>query len=1652
MAKLSDSFTLNRGANNAPSKLSDTFTIKSNNTSSKTLSDTFTVAKPKVEQTSPTLYTSKKNNFEVTDDTLNKWLSADYKLTDEDKKQAREFIQKVDKTNLNRKDKANYNADLRNKINYLNSKAYGGAFASGLMEGINPFYDTVRKKIASDEDTAMYEGIKGQSKGAYTVGKLSGTAMDYALAGKIPGVQKLGNTIGQGLGGSKIANAIGGITADTLVDIGLDTIPEAVGNITDGKSLDEVATDASKNIKNNVLFNVGGELISNVPNVIKGIKQSRADRIAELAKEADLNAFDAGKATRKANTENAFNEILENSRNALKDADVANQNDAIAKRILEEQNATKETDLGELLAQARQLDEQQRLAAFSDPNALTLYRGFNNSENPLESNLFRTKTLSDFIPNLEEKEPDFLPLSYFTESPEVARSYARQDLDFYNAVGPESYATLTGRTDIPIEGPTKAYRATPQNVLDLTPLGERTTQEDVYEFLAKKHNLPITSFTEENIDDMLRFGEYLDGYSDFPTYALFRNGNRRTGDLGNRMYDFMKKYGYDGARFAEQGTNQYAFLPSVNVAEDTSYIYKTPIESGDINIDELLGVPVLNAPNRGDLVNTLNPYELVGATERQARKANNAIIPSLVEDTKNVDVPVKSVAENAGTNQIDNAGKMIADETVPLKTVSESAPVNATNESVALTSGELNQNRYSNITIPEKTDMPDALKDEFRENPQFYEVLKNKNTSDKATEILANNDLNEAYRQFGDLLSKRDPVAVPLGYDIAKQMVESGNTEGAVKVVEELSSALTSSGQFTQAAAIRMLKSDPMAAMRLMQKDIDKINANGLKKYKGKWVDFALTEDEINAFSKIAPGDTQAIQNLFEQITRRMSDSYPSTTWEKIVESTKTAMMLNPRTHIRNVAANTAMMPVRSLSDRVSALGQNIYHLINPDFKVTQSLTGGTSQQKKIANDIFDAQIKPLLEGGNKWEDVVDNVARNKQVFSDSKLGTAIKKGTKNTLDKLANSSLNTLTNGRIAKLAEQMDESMTGSVMENLRKFDYYLLGAVEDDPFVKSNFTNRLASYMKAQGINAIEDVPNEAIQTAYQEALKATFKDENYMTKMFKGIKNSTGKFGEVLLPFVKTPANLAKRGIEYSPIGFVDTLLHSSGKQTAEIIDDLAKNVTGTAGIVLGYELAKRGLIQGALSSDTDTQAFEKQQGKQAFSINVNGNYYTFDWAQPASIPLVIGTTIYDAIKESDEENANYLDLAKQSLTASVDAWADLSPISSLQDILGGSDYSSGSIGENIVNEITEFPQRLIPSLSGAIARTADTTYRQTYSKNNPWQTWLDTAKAKIPGLSQTLPASYDTWGNERKRQDSTGSAAFAQFINPGTLGYDASTLIDGEIQRLYESVGSNSVFPNKASWSVGDKTLTNEEYSNYQKSMGEKSYDMANAFINSSLYNSIDDSERANILSKLYSVAKSISENELFGKEIGNSNAKVSEIYKSEGAEGVIKYYQKKNDFDSLGVSLNSSEANAIYDSEGMQGLRNYAQTKQTIEDSGLKYSEKTVDTYNNYGVDGLNILSSIADTGSKNGNNILPVLESANLSDAEIGQWLATTANLTKTGQMFADSGAYEALATYYRIRKNADLDGNGSVKKDELIPYLESVGLDTNTWGKLNY
>ena len=778
-----------------------------------------------------------------------------------------------------------------------------------------------------------------------------------------------------------------------------------------------------------------------------------------------------------------------------------------------------------------------------------------------------------------------------------------------------------------------------------------------------------------------------------------------------------------------------------------------------------------------------------------------------------------------------------------------------------------------------KSDLPTEVKQEFIDNPELYKSLSNETTVARAEEIFARGE-TEARNAFSDMLKTADPAAVPLGKMIADDLIAKGDRAGAVNVLRDMSAALTRSGQFSQAAVIALTKADPMTALQYIQRQVDTMNAAGAKKFGRKWNDFELTDAEIDAFKNIDPGDTQAVETAMENVGKRISKEYPVKGSEQALELWRIGMLLNPRTMIRNTLANAAMMPVQGTSGKVSALIQDITHWINPDFTPTQALHV-SKESKTLASQVAD-NMRSVLSGDTKYYEFqgqgagakgqtelnsLNQYARDKTVFK----GEIKNDWLSQLVDKTAY-ELN-----KVSQKTAQQDlfSGMTSEkgILENTRQLTYGLL-ELGDAGFVDKFFRDRLANYIEARGIKSVNDVPPEAITTALDEAMKATFKDDNALTEMLSSIKRSTnrvGGMGNFLLTFTKTPANIAMRIADYSPAGLASAAVKRVKGQTdaAQFIDDISKGLTGTGLMVLGAQLFKAGILTGSESDDKDEAAFMRTQGFKPNAVHVGDKYYTIDWATPSASGLMMGAAVMAELEKNPD--ASFVDASVAAGKTALNTWVAASPIKNFSDLFSSYEGLAGGVSDLLQG----IPSGFIPSVVGATARTVDPVQRQTYSKGDWLGTLFGEMQAKIPGASKSLPAAYDTWGRPITRQNSTGEAAFAQFVSPGTLGNANESPIDNVILELFQDTGNNKVFPRKAGWSVTvdgeSKSLTNREYSDYQREMGQMSYNIAEYLVPK--FDNLTDEQKVSVLDNAYSMAKDVAENELFGADLSRTTEK-----------------------------------------------------------------------------------------------------------------------------------------------------------------------------------
>jgi hypothetical protein len=164
-----------------------------------------------------------------------------------------------------------------------------------------------------------------------------------------------------------------------------------------------------------------------------------------------------------------------------------------------------------------------------------------------------------------------------------------------------------------------------------------------------------------------------------------------------------------------------------------------------------------------------------------------------------------------------------------------------------------------------------------------------------------------------------------------------------------------------------------------------------------------------------------------------------------------------------------------------------------------------------------------------------------------------------------------------------------------------------------------------------------PTKEMQAeALAEARYNTFTDApGAVMKNVMGIRETPyiGVPARLLLPFVSTPMNLFKRGMEMVPgLGLVVEAGHRAGKNPTEVghtgSDILAKQMEGVmiaamlAAYLMGGDDDGMPLFTGPAPDEAGQRKRFYEQGKQPWSIRVKDTWYSYRFAEPFNTPLMI----------------------------------------------------------------------------------------------------------------------------------------------------------------------------------------------------------------------------------------------------------------------------------------------------------------------------------------------------------------------------------------------------------------------------------------------
>ena len=762
----------------------------------------------------------------------------------------------------------------------------------------------------------------------------------------------------------------------------------------------------------------------------------------------------------------------------------------------------------------------------------------------------------------------------------------------------------------------------------------------------------------------------------------------------------------------------------------------------------------------------------------------------------------------------------------------------------------------------------------------------------------------EQYRQAvaGNVATKDNTA---LGQQLLLRAMREGNTAYVAELLTLYTRNSTTAAQAMQAQSI-FRKLSPEGQLVAVQKAVADLNT----KY---GTDVQLSEEEVADF--LNAGTPEARQEVTERIVARAAESVPGTFRAKYDTLRYLAMLGNPRTHIRNILGNTFFQVPVAVKNRVGAVAEGIAHIASGGkTERTKALFGVNPLGKLAAEARADwANAKDFLEQSSKYAEgqaSLSAIERQADAFSNS----------------------NILGRG-VNKAADLNSRAL-----------------AAEDTAAKKWIYTQSLAGYLKANGCKSIADADlallNRARNYAAQEALRGTFNDSNAVSDFIGSAGNlvksdnpaskTVGYIVEGILPFKRTPANIAVRAVEYSPIGAVLGALQTMhGAKIGDMarvsagLDRTAAGVSGTALLAAGFLAAGAGYVTGGEDEDEKQQAFDDLTGHQNYALELkDGTSVTLDWLAPEAIPFFMGVELYEQWLECGVS----FDDAWGAIKSASAPMLEMSMLQGLNDLFENISYAQQR-GENPmaalgVSSLTNYATQIFPTLGGQIERSREDVRMTTYTEKDgslptDFQYTLGKVSQKIPGWDYQQIPYIDAWG----RTEATGDAlerSINNLFNPAYVSQVEVDELEAELQRLKDATGSASVFPERAERSItvdGEKkNLTAEEYQQYATTLGQSSYALVKAGTSLAAYRAMNDAEKVEYVDRLYQYATQ------------TAKASVSAYQTDTWVENARRAQS--------GIGMSTAEYIALYEKYGSNILSGagYEKTKQAVA-AGLTVEE-----------------------------------------------------------------------------------------------------------------
>ena len=566
-----------------------------------------------------------------------------------------------------------------------------------------------------------------------------------------------------------------------------------------------------------------------------------------------------------------------------------------------------------------------------------------------------------------------------------------------------------------------------------------------------------------------------------------------------------------------------------------------------------------------------------------------------------------------------------------------------------------------------------------------------------------------------------------------------------------------------------------------------------------------ITKDIVEKLAKLDPLDTRSVNKFIRGVSEgKFSD--------KVFEAWVNALISGPQTHIVNAASNTITSMIRPLLERP----------VTAAVEVGRAALTGTKRERflgEAAADVY-GMASAFGDGASKaFRAFVDEIPELSKVNESSY---------RQAIPGLAGKVIRTP--GRLLVASDEFFKTINRAGEAHALAYRKAAKAGVS-----LSEMPEYIAAQLNKMSPQDLLAIEKEGLYRTFQAEMGPVGQWVSQGRKMVPGLR--------FIIPFVRTPVNVAKFGLKLTPLGILDTgyKVAFKGLKGGELSADLAKSAIG---MMATWPIASKvmdGTITGGGPSDKEQKKILMDSGWQPYSIRVGNEYFSYARFEPLAITMGLIADGAELMSIVDKEDM----VAKASfaLATNVTNKTFMKGFARFLDALQNPDRYGKSFFQ-------QFAGSLIPSVVAQAARAQDPIVREP-------RTIGQAVQARIPGQSENVPALRDVWGQPIVRYSKT-MTGIERFLSPVYVSQLKNDPATSEIVRLKMDISS----PRR---SVADVDLTEDDYSTYAEMAGNMAKQRVDALVAGPGWVKVPDPIKEKLIGDAFTDGRRISRSILFSR-------------------------------------------------------------------------------------------------------------------------------------------------------------------------------------------